>query len=64
MNIKGLDEKKMIKLTKELMRVLSTSRGEEEKVDDFEKRVKGDMENILEINTQNQNKKNEVSKHE
>lgn len=44
--VEGLDE---IKITKELMRILSVSRDEGEKVADFEKRVKGEMEKILEL---------------
>ena len=43
---KYLDE---VKVTKELMRVLSDSRLEGEKVADFEKRVTGDMGKVLEI---------------
>lgn len=40
---------KELELTRELMRVLSVSRDEGEKVADFEVRVKKDVENILEL---------------
>ncbi len=38
-----------VKITEELMRILSVSRGEGEKVADFEKRVKDEMEKVLEL---------------
>ncbi len=41
-----LDE---VKITKELMRILSIDRDEGEKVADFEKRVRDEVENILEL---------------
>ena len=38
-----------VKVTKELMHILSVSRDEGEKVADFENRVKGEMEKVLEL---------------
>ena len=46
--VDGLEGKEIL-VTKELMRVLSDSRGEGEKVSDFEKRVKDEMEKVLEL---------------
>ena len=47
--VKGIDVKKEEKLTKELMKILSKEREEGERVVDFEKRVKEEVERILEI---------------
>jgi len=44
--VEGIEEKEL-ELTKELMRILSISRGEGEKVMDFERRVKVEMEKVL-----------------
>lgn len=44
--VEGIDE---MKATKELMRILSVSRDEGEKVADFERRVKGEVEKVLEF---------------
>ena len=47
--LKCMDTKKEKELTKELMEVLSTEREEDEKVADFEKRIKKDMAKILSL---------------
>jgi len=47
--VKGMDVKKEEKLTKELIKVLSKEREEGERVVDFEKRVKEDVENVLKV---------------